>query len=286
MTNITTSSNNLSHNSSFQAYLKKINNFPMLTIEEEQAYGYRVYNNNDKEAAKMLIQSHLRLVVKMATTFYKNYGLPIVDLVSEGNIGLMKAVSKFNPNKGFRLSTYALLWIKSHIQEYVLKSWSLVKISSSSSQKRLFFNLSKIKNILNKTDNNLSQQDIKYISKNLNAKEDEVVQMNNRLQQKDYSINATNENGEEFSHKIQSSAPNQEELISADREQSLKQQIFQKAFSGLNQREQHIIKMHRMSEQPLNLEELSKIYKVSKERIRQIEAAAIKKIQSYIKKNS
>jgi RNA polymerase sigma-32 factor len=282
MKNITVSSQGLSHISSFQSYLNKINLFPMLTEEEEREYGYMVFKNNDKDAAKMLIQSHLRLVVKIAARFYKNYGLPIADLVSEGNIGLMRAVKKFDPSKGFRLSTYAMLWIKSHIQEYVLKSWSLVKISSNLAQKKLFFSLSKIKNILNIKDDNLSINEVKYIAENLSVREDEVRDMSVRLRQQDYSLNNVNEYGEEFSGQISSDEKNQEELISQNQDQNIKKQLFIESLSILKDREKDIIEMHRISESPKTLKEISQKYQISKERVRQIEEAAINKIKKFI----
>jgi RNA polymerase sigma-32 factor len=282
MTNITVSNQGLSHISSFQAYLHQVNSFPMLTEKREQEYGYKVFENNDKEAAKMLIQSHLRLVVKIAAKFYKNYGLPIADLVSEGNVGLIKAVKKFDPTKGFRLSTYAILWIKSHIQEYVLKSWSLVKVSSNLAQKKLFFSLSKIKNILNKKDDNLSINEIKYIADNLNVRENEVVDMSLRLMQQDYSLNNVNEFGEEFSSQISSNEDNQEEIISKNQDQNIKKQLFLEALCALKERERDIVKMHRINESPKTLKEISQKYKISKERVRQIEEAAINKIKKFI----
>jgi len=281
MTNITISNQSLS-NSSFQAYLNKINSFPILTQEQEKEYGYLVFEHNDKQAAKILIQSHLRLVVKIAAGFYKNYGLPIADLVSEGNIGLMKAVKKFDPRKGFRLSTYALLWIKSHIQEFVLKSWSLVKISSNIAQKKLFFSLSKIKKTLNKADDNLSIADVKHIADHLNVKENEVKDMHLRLKNSDYSLNNINENGEEFSNNIQYIEENQEEIISENQDQHIKQKLFLEAFNNLKDREKDIIKMHKMSDNPKTLKEISQKYQISKERVRQIEEVAINKMQKFI----
>lgn len=282
MTNITVSKQGLSHISSFQSYINQINSFPVLTEEEEQEYGYKVFKNNDKEAAKMLIQSHLRLVVKIAARFYKNYGLPIGDLVSEGNIGLMKAVKKFNPTKGFRLSTYAMLWIKSHIQEYVLKSWSLVKVSSNLAQKKLFFSLSKIKNILNKKDDNLSVNEVKYIASNLNVREDEVEDMNTRLQQQDYSLNNVNEHGEEFANQVSSNEQNQEELLSQNQDQNIKKQLFLESLCALKDRERDIVELHRIAKNPKTLQEISEKYKISKERVRQIEEVAINKMKKFI----
>ena len=282
MTNITVSKQGLSYISSFQSYINQINSFPVLTEEEEQKYGYKVFKNNDKEAAKMLIQSHLRLVVKIAARFYKNYGLPIADLVSEGNIGLIKAVKKFNPTKGFRLSTYAMLWIKSHIQEYVLKSWSLVKVSSNLAQKKLFFSLSKIKNILNKKDDNLSVNEVKYIASNLNVREDEVKDMNIRLQQQDYSLNNVNEHGEEFANQVSSNEQNQEELLSQNQDKNIKKQLFLESLCALKDRERDIVELHRIAKNPKTLQEISEKYKISKERVRQIEEAAINKIKKFI----
>lgn len=278
-----------STSSGFSNYIREIQKFPMLTAQEEYEYGVRLYDYNDKEAAKKLIQSHLRLVVKIASKF-KNYGLPMIDLVSEGNLGLIQAVKKFDPRKGFRLSTYAMWWIRAFIQEYILRSWSLVKIGTTVAQKKLFFNLHKIKKkILNSSENFLSNDQISEISEILNVSNSEIKEMDSRLTQSDTSINnliAANDSSEkEISDLIASDDPSQEELAIVNQEKSRQQKLFFNAFNKLNDREKDIINKRQMQEKAMTLEELSQIYKVSRERIRQIEENAIRKIKNEIKKS-
>ncbi|MFT5703336.1 MAG: RNA polymerase sigma-32 factor [Rickettsiales bacterium] len=277
-----------SSEASFYHYLQEIQKFPLLTFEEEQEYAERFQKTGDKYAAQMLIQSHLRLVVKIAGKF-RNYGLPIVDLVSEGNVGLIHAVKKFDPDKGFRFSTYAMWWIKANIQEYILRSWSMVKIGTTSAQKKLFFNLRKIKKQLdaNETGNLLPSQ-ISKISNYLNVSEKEVINMNARLQNSDGSLNkiiGDDENGSEVGDKLASTDYSQEELVILNQEKSRKNELIKQSLLLLNDREKDIVFQRQLSENPPTLEDLSKIYKVSKERIRQIEAAALDKIGKFIKAN-
>ncbi len=260
---------------SFSQYLKEIQKFPILSKEEEYQYAIRL-KNGDKEAAKILIQSHLRLVVKIATTF-KNYGLPITDLVSEGNLGLIKAVKKFDPEKGFRFSTYAMLWVRASIQEYVLRSWSLVKIGTTLAQKKLFFNLNKIKRrLLKNGDENISDLQIARISNDLNVSEKEVKEMDSRLSQSDYSIDEMQENGEIVI------AENIENKIIDEQEKKKREELLQEAFLVLNEREKDILIKRQMSEISMTLDDLSKIYKISRERIRQLEQNALEKIKKEI----
>jgi RNA polymerase sigma-32 factor len=273
---------------SFFHYLQEIQKFPLLTFEEEQRYGERFQKTGDKEAAKMLIQSHLRLVVKIATKF-RNYGLPIVDLVSEGNVGLMQAVKKFDPAKGFRFSTYAMWWIKAYIQEYILRSWSLVKIGTTAAQKKLFFNLRKIKKRLNAKDTgNLLPEEIKKIAHDLNVSENEVIDMNARMQNSDSSLNqvvGNDDDGFEVGDKIAAPIINQEQLAINNQEKAKQVELLKQALLKLNDREKDIIIKRQLSEDSPTLEDLSKVYNVSKERVRQIEEAALNKIKKFIRSN-
>jgi RNA polymerase sigma-32 factor len=268
----------------FSAYVRSVQQFPMLSEEEELEYAKRVYENHDPQAAKMLIQSHLRLVVKMAQKF-KNYGLSPRDLVAEGNLGLMQAVKKFDPHKGFRFSTYAMWWIRAFMQDYVLRSWSLVKIGTTAAQKKLFFNLGKIKRKLGIKESALNQHQIKEIAQNLNVSEKEVSDMSSRLAQSDSSLNAfvsNEDDGAEIGDFIASSEENQEEIAIKNQEAKRKSALFRAAFAKLNEREQDILTKRQLLENSLTLEELSQIYKISRERIRQIEENAIRKIKKEI----
>ena len=271
---------------SFFNYLQEIHKFPILTFEEEQEYARDFKATGNREAAKMLIQSHLRLVVKIANTF-KNYGLPIVDLVSEGNVGLMQAVKKFEPEKGYRFCTYAMWWIKAYIQEYILKSWSMVKIGTTLAQKKLFFNLHKIKKRLSASDTgNLLPEHIAKIAGDLNVSEKEVVSMNSRLINSDGSLNKIigddDGDGIEVGEKIAAPIPSQEEIAIENQEKSRQEALLMQALELLNEREKDIVLQRKLSENPPTLEDLSKIYKVSKERVRQIEEAALNKIKKFV----
>jgi len=271
---------------SFLQYLREIQKFPLLTAQEEYEYGMRFKKTGDKEAAKMLVQSHLRLVVKMATKF-KNYGLPITDLVSEGNVGLIQAVKKFDPEKGFRFSTYAMWWIRAYIQEYVLHSWSLVKIGTTVAQKKLFFNLRKIKARLGKLSSDqsaLSAEQVTRIADDLNVSEKEVVEMDSRLQNSDTSLNnLISEDGEEeMVSKLAAVEENQEQIAIDNQEKLQREELLREAFLVLNDREKDILIKRQMSEVSTTLEELSQAYNISRERIRQIESAAFAKIKKEI----
>lgn len=277
-----------SSEASFFHYLQEIQKFPLLTFEEEQKYGERFQKTGDKEAARMLIQSHLRLVVKIASKF-RAYGLPIVDLVSEGNVGLIQAVKKFDPTKGFRFSTYAMWWIKAYIQEYILRSWSMVKIGTTVAQKKLFFNLRKIKKRLefNETGN-LLPEEITRIAHDLNVSEHEVIDMNARMQNSDGSLNQVigdEEDGVEVGDKLASPIISQEQLAINTQEKSRQVALLKEAFLLLNDREKDIVMKRQLSDNPPTLDDLSKIYKISKERVRQIEAGALEKIKKFIRVN-
>lgn len=271
----------------FLQYLRKIQKFAILTKEEEEYHTKNYYQNHDNNSARILVESHLRLVVKIAGRF-KNYGLPIIDLVQEGNLGLIQALKKFEPQKGFRFSTYAMWWIRAFIQDYVLKSWSLVKIGTTNAQKKLFFNLHKIKKRLgiDRSSSRIDDANIKIISETLNVDCKEVSDMDSRLSQGDYSLNHQIYNDEndciEVGDMIASNDENQEQIAISNQELKNKKQIFSLAFDKLNLREQDILKQRHLSETTTTLDDLSKFYKVSRERIRQIEENAIKKIKKEI----
>ena len=271
----------------FLQYVRQIQKFPMLTPEEEMEYGTRFAKTGDKEAAKMLVQSHLRLVVKMSAKF-KNYGLPIIDLVSEGNIGLMQAVKKFDPSKGFRFATYAMWWIRAYMQDYILRSWSLVKIGTTVAQKKLFFNLHKIKKKINAaSDKAMLLEHVQQISNDLGVTQKEVIEMNSRLSQSDTSLNnlvSDDDDSREIGDLIASNEISQEEIAIENQTKSRQKILFKKAFANLNEREKDILTKRQMSENAMTLEELSQIYKVSRERIRQIEENAINKIRKEVLK--
>ena len=276
----------LSADGSLKKYLSEISQFPILRKEEEYTLAKNWIEHEDIDAAHTLVTSHLRLVAKIAMG-YRGYGLPISDLISEGNIGLMKAVKKFDPDKGFRLATYAILWIKSSIQEHILHSWSLVKIGTTAAQKKLFFNLRKIKNDLKIfEDKQLSPENIKKISKTLVVDEDEVVSMNERIGG-DFSLNTpriNNEDSGEWQDTIEDkSIVNQESLVSEKQELDKRRSMLGIALSQLSERERKIFTYRRLMEKPLTLENLSKEFKISRERVRQLEVKAFDKVQLLIK---
>ena len=262
-------------------YLAQIKKFPMLEAEEEYMLAKNWKNKQDLKAAHKLVTSHLRLVAKIAMG-YRGYGLPVAELVSEGNIGLMRAVKKFNPYKGFRLATYAMWWIKASIQEYVLRSWSLVKMGTTTAQKKLFFNLKKIKNQLSaENDAELKPEHVNKISKTLNVKEEEVISMNRRLGAHEKSLNDPIKSGEsgEWQDWIVDTNLDQELLISQKQEFNKRRKLMEESMNILNDREKKILNARRLSEKTTTLDELSKKYKISRERIRQIESKAFEKLQ-------
>jgi RNA polymerase sigma-32 factor len=262
-------------------YLEEIKKFPMLSAEEEYMLAKSWKDRGDLKSAQKLITSHLRLVAKIAMG-YRGYGLPVSEMVSEGNIGLMQAVKKFEPEKGFKLATYAMWWIKASIQEYILKSWSLVKIGTTSAQKKLFFNLKKIKNQIAPNNNgDLSNLHVSEISKRLNVKEDEVVSMNRRLLGKEKSLNdpIKDEGGIEWQDLIADGETNQEIKLAQLQEFNQRKEMMNNSMSVLNLREKEILTARRLSDNVATLDELSKKYKVSRERVRQIETKAFEKLQ-------
>ena len=265
-------------------YLAEIKKFPMLSPEEEYMLAKRWKKRGDLKSAQKLITSHLRLVAKIAMG-YKGYGLPVNEIISEGNIGLMQAVKKFDPEKGFKLATYAMWWIKASIQEYILRSWSLVKMGTTSAQKKLFFNLKKIKNQLAINNNgDLKKEHVEEISKRLKVKKEEVVSMNRRLLGKEKSLNAPikDEDGEEWQDWLVDDKTDHEIILSKKQELDKRKNLMDDAMSVLNQREKEILTSRRLSENIATLDDLSKKHKVSRERIRQIEAKAFEKLQKAI----
>ena len=265
-------------------YLTQIKKFPMLSAEEEYMLAKSWRDRGDLKSAQKLITSHLRLVAKIAMG-YRGYGLPVSEMVSEGNIGLMQAVKKFEPEKGFRLATYAMWWIKASIQEYVLRSWSLVKMGTTTAQKKLFFNLKKIKNQLSPNNTgDLNTEHVEEISKRLNVKKEEVVSMNRRLLGKEKSLNdpVKDENGSEWQDWIVDDKPDQELKLSHEQEFNQRKKLMDDSMSVLNPREKDILTARRLSENVVTLEDLSKKYNLSRERIRQIETKAFEKLQKAI----
>ena len=274
----------LSSEGNLAVYLQEIKKFPMLTAEEEYMLAKRYKEHGDSDAAHKLVTSHLRLVAKIAMG-YRGYGLPVTDLISEGNVGIMQAVKRFDPEKGFRLATDAMWWIRAQIQEYVLHRWSLVKIGTTAAQKKLFFNLRKIKNQLNSIDSgNLSPENVREIATRLDVKEGEVIDMENRLFTSDQSLNVKlgEEHDTEWQDLIEDKQETHDRIIENKDELNYRRSLFSKAFEVLNEREKEIIKLRKLSENPLKLEDLSKKYKISRERVRQIEEKALEKLQKEI----
>lgn len=277
----------ISSDSGLHNYLMEINKIPSLTPEEEFMLAKAYLEQQDLKAAHKLVTSHLKLVAKIALTF-KNYGLPTSELISEGNLGLMHAVKKFKPELGFRLSTYAMWWIKASIQEYILKSWSLVKLGTTSAQKKLFFSLNKIKNkIRNSKNREIIDEDYEEIASNLGLEKSEVMEMDNRLSKSDISLNSPSNRDEssgELMEFIPEARPSQELILANQQENSIRKKLLIKALECLNERELYILQSRRLQEEPLTLDELSKELLISKERVRQIENRAFEKIQENILK--
>ncbi|MBL6847680.1 MAG: RNA polymerase sigma factor RpoH [Alphaproteobacteria bacterium] len=268
-------------------YLDQIKKFPMLTAEDEYNLAKDWLDKNNTKAAHKLVTSHLRLVAKIAMG-YRGYGLPVADLIAEGNIGMMHAVKKFDPERGFRLATYAMWWIKAAIQEFVLRSWSQVKIGTTASQKKLFFNLRKIKSKINALDDgDLSPNQVNHIAKSLDVSEDDVISMNRRMLGGDHSLNAQmNKNdGEEteWQDLLTDDRENQETLFEEHEEKTIRSKLMIDALNLLKSREKDIIIKRRLTDNPMTLEDLSQEYKVSRERIRQIENRAFEKLQEAMK---
>ena len=274
----------LSSEGNLSIYLQEIKKFPILTAEEEYMLAKRYKEHGDTEAAHKLVTSHLRLVAKIAMG-YRGYGLPVTDLISEGNVGIMQAVKKFDPERGFRLATYAMWWIRAQIQEYVLHSWSLVKIGTTAAQKKLFFNLKKLKNQLSSIDSgNLSPENAREIASRLNVKEAEVLDMDNRLFSGDQSLNVQigEEGDTEWQDMLVDSNDTQDNILANSNELSFRKKIFEQALEVLNDREKEIISLRKLKDKPVKLEELSKKFNISRERVRQIEEKAFEKLQKQV----
>ncbi|MEM9212631.1 MAG: RNA polymerase sigma factor RpoH [Pseudomonadota bacterium] len=264
-------------------YLQEIRKFPMLEAEEEYMLAKAWVEREDSEAAHKLVTSHLRLAAKIAMG-YRGYGLPQAEVISEANVGLMQAVKRFDPEKGFRLSTYAMWWIRAAIQEFILRSWSLVKLGTTSAQKKLFFNLRKAKNKIGALEEgDLRPENVKQIAENLNVTEDEVISMNRRLSGGDASLNVNvgddTEGGAEWQDWLTDDDADQAGDYEDHDELSIRRELLAEAMGVLNEREQDILTQRRMLDDPKTLEELSQVYKVSRERIRQIEVRAFEKLQ-------
>ena len=274
----------LSSEGGLSIYLQEIKKFPILSAQEEYMLAKKFKEEGDADAAHKLVTSHLRLVAKIAMG-YRGYGLPVTDLISEGNVGIMQAVKKFDPEKGFRLATYAMWWIRAQIQEYVLHSWSLVKIGTTAAQKKLFFNLRKLKNQLQSIESGtLSPDNVREIAKRLDVKEVEVTNMEGRLFTGDQSLNITPgyETDKELQDLIEDDRDTQDIIAENSNEFNYRKKLFLEALKILNPREKEIIKSRRLREKPKKLEELSIKFKISRERVRQIEEKAMEKLQKEI----
>ena len=273
----------LSNEGGLASYLAQIKKFPMLAAEEEYMLAKNWKTTGNLKSAEKLVTSHLRLVAKIAMG-YKGYGLPVNEMISEGNVGLMQAVKKFEPEKGFRLATYAMWWIKASIQEYILRSWSLVKIGTTTAQKKLFFNLKKIKNQLApRSEGDLRDEHVSEIARKLDVKKEEVVSMNRRLSGKEHSLNAPiGEDGDEWQDWLVDKELDQELKFAHKEEMDQRKDLLTDSIKILNDREKEILYARRLNDEPTTLENLSKKYKISRERIRQIENKAFEKVQKHM----
>ncbi len=281
MTARTTTIPTVSGEGSLSSYLQAIRKFPMLNPDEEFMLAKRWREHGDTDAAHQLVTSHLRLVAKIAMG-YRGYGLPVSELISEGNVGMMQAVKRFDPDRGFRLATYAMWWIRASIQEYILHSWSLVKMGTTAAQKKLFFNLRKIKGQINALEEgDLHPDNVKHIAERLSVSEKEVVNMNRRLSASDHSLNAPMriDGDGEWMDWLEDDAPSQETVLAESEELESRRALLKDAMGALNEREQHILTERRLKDEPSTLEELSQEYDISRERVRQIEVRAFEKLQ-------
>ena len=277
----------LAGEASLNRYMSEIRKFPLLTAETEYMLAKRYQEHGDPQAAAQLVTSHLRLVAKIAMG-YRGYGLPVSELISEGNIGLMQGVKKFDPERGFRLATYAMWWIKASIQEFILRSWSLVKMGTTASQKKLFFNLRRMKKNLEAfEDSDLHPDDVKKIATDLGVPEADVVSMNRRMMMGgDASLNVSlREDGEgTWQDWLKDDRPLQDETVADAEETQMRHALLVEAMDSLNERERHILTDRRLIDDPRTLEELSQVYHVSRERVRQIEVRAFEKLQAAIQR--
>lgn len=266
-------------------YLNEIKKFPLLTADEEYMLAQRFREHGETEAAHQLVTSHLRLVAKIAMQ-YRGYGLPVSDLISEGNIGLMKAVKKFEPERGFRLSTYAMWWIKASVTEHVLRSWSLVKMGTMAAQKKLFFSLRKAKARLQILDSGeLEPEQAEALSKQFGLSAEDILNMNRRMSARDYSLNApVSEDGDsvEFMDTLVDESPSPEAIVAQREEAGIHNEMLQAALAELPERERHIFVERRLKDDPVTLEQLGEVYGISRERVRQLEVRAFEKVQKAV----
>ena len=266
-------------------YLQEIRKFPMLEQEEEYMLAKRWREHDDIEAAHKLVTSHLRLVAKIAMG-YRGYGLPVGELISEGNLGMMQAVKRFDPERGFRLATYAMWWIRAAIQEYILHSWSLVKMGTTAAQKKLFFNLRKIKGQMQAIEEgDMPPETVTEIARRLSVTEDDVVSMNRRLSAPDHSLTAPlrDDSDGEWQDWLVDESESQEHMLAEKEELNNRRQLLADAMKSLNERERHILTERRLKDGPTTLEQLSQVYGISRERVRQIEVRAFEKLQKAMK---
>ena len=276
----------LSPEQGLSRYLTEIRKFPMLEKQQEFMLAKRWQEHEDTDAAEQMVTSHLRLVAKIAMG-YRGYGLPMAEVISEGNVGLMQAVKKFDPDKGFRLATYAMWWIRAAIQEYILRSWSLVKLGTTAAQKKLFFNLRRIKGEINALESgDLNPEQVNEIATRLNVSEKDVLSMNGRMSGSDASLNAPmgQEGDMEWQDWLTDDEPGQADTYANRQEFDSRMELLQEAMADLSEREQHILQERRLTDEPKTLEQLSEVYNVSRERIRQIEVRAFEKIQKAMKR--
>jgi RNA polymerase sigma-32 factor len=266
-------------------YLQVIRRYPMLTHEEEIALAERWRDHKDDDAAHQLVNSHLRLVAKIAMG-YRGYGLPVGELISEGNVGMMQAVKRFDPDKGFRLATYAMWWIRASMQEYILHSWSLVKMGTTAAQKKLFFNLRRIKSELQAIhDGDLTPEQTELVATRLKVSEQEVTNMNRRLAGPDHSLNAPlrDDSEGEWIDWLEDDGDNQETLVAERQESRNRHKMLQGAMMCLTERERHILTERRLKDEPMTLQDLSDVYGISRERVRQIEVRAFEKVRKSVR---
>ncbi len=277
----------LSSDSGLSRYLNEIKQFPVLSAEEEFMLAKSYLDHGESEAAHKLVTSHLRLVAKIAMQ-YRGYGLPVADLISEGNLGLMKAVKKFDPDKGFRLSTYAMWWIKASVTEYILRSWSLVKMGTMSAQKKLFFSLRKAKRRLEIADaSNMTEEQATALSNQFNMPADEIAHMDRRMTARDFSLNApvshTEEDSMEFIDTLEDETPSPEIIVARAEEDGIRHDMLKLAMDELDERERHIFVERRLKDDPITLEELGQEYGISRERVRQLENRAFNKVSKAVR---
>jgi RNA polymerase sigma-32 factor len=271
---------------SLSRYLQEIRKFPMLAAEEEFMLAKAWREHGDVEAAHKLVTSHLRLVAKIAMG-YRGYGLPVGELIAEGNLGMMQAVKRFDPDRGFRLATYAMWWIRAAIQEYILRSWSLVKIGTTAAQKKLFFNLRRLKGQIQAAEEGqLKPDQVKQIAETLDVSEEDVVAMDQRMTASDPSLNAPMriDGDGEWQDWLVDESDDQETFLAERDEYDQRMTLLEEAMQGLNERERHILTERRLKDEPATLEDLSKVYDISRERVRQIEVRAFEKLQKAMKR--